>query len=343
MGVQSKATLEARLKVRASTLDDLLNEVFRRLVASGQETFPSKGKAYEITGAVLELTNPRARLSRTEARAVFFSWIGEFLWYLAGSDEFAFVKYYIKGYKPDYEGAKTVWAAYGPRMRGKNKDQVKWVIDLIRKKPNTRRAVIPIYQPKDTAANHPEVPCTCTLQFLMRNQRIDLITHMRSNDAFVGLPGDIFAFTMLQEIVARALNVEPGIYKHLVGSLHLYDADRKEAQRFVAEGYQRKIMMPIMPSGDPFPNIERLLQFERSTRLGRHPNIPKDLPTYWRDLATLLAIFRADKDKKTAAVIKKIRKQVQSDAFNTYIDIRERNAQKREAPPSIPYPELPFE
>ena len=65
-------------------------------------------------------------------------------------------------------------------------------------------------------------PCTCTLQFLARGVKLDLIVYMRSNDVIKGLPHDIFCFTMLQEIAARRLSLEPGIYKHCVGSLHLY-------------------------------------------------------------------------------------------------------------------------
>jgi Thymidylate synthase len=330
------------LKVRASSLDDLLNEVFRRVIASGRETYPSKGKAFEVTGAVLELTNPRARMSRTETRAVIFSWLGELLWYLAGSDEFSFVKYYVKDYKPDYKGATNVIAAYGPRLRSRNNNMLKWVIDLIKRKPETRRAVIPIYQPKDTKSGLPEVPCTCTLQFLMRGRRLDLITHMRSNDAYRGLPGDIFAFTMIQEIVANALNVQPGRYKHMVGSLHLYDSDKKQASRFLAEGFQEKTTMPVMPIGDPFPQIERLLRFERATRLGRHPRIPKDLPPYWQDLASLLSIFRADKDKMPSKKIRTLRNGMHSGAYIPYIEVRQRKAEIREAA-QIDLAELPFE
>ena len=320
------------MKVRASSLDDLLNEVFRRLITTGQEIYPSKGKAYEITGVVLELTNPRARMSRTEARALIFSWLGELLWYLAGSDELKFIRYYIKEYPTDYKGAKSVRAAYGPRLRDKHKDQLKWVIDLLKAKPDTRRAIIPIFQPKDAETDLAEVPCTCTLQFLLRNRRLELITHMRSNDAYIGLPGDIFAFTMIQELVAAALNVQPGRYKHLVGSLHLYEAQRKKAQQFLSEGFQDKAAMPIMPSDSPFSHLERLLRFERAMRLGKHPHVPRNLPIYWQDLATLLWIFRAaDKDGVNAATLRKMRKLMHSDAYNPYIEMRQRKAEKRDA------------
>jgi thymidylate synthase len=331
------------LKVRASSLDDLLNEVFRRLIATGQEIYPTKGKAFELTGAVLELTNPRARMSRTEARALIFSWLGELLWYLAGSDELKFIRYYIKEYPSDNEGATTIGAAYGPRLRDKNRDQLRWVIDLLRSKPDTRRAVIPIFQPRDTDSDLPEVPCTCTLQFLLRNRRLELIVHMRSNDAYLGLPGDIFAFTMIQELVAAALNVQPGRYKHLVGSLHLYAEHRKKAQQFLSEGFQERAAMPIMPSENPFPHVERLLRFERAMRLGKRPQIPKGLPIYWQDLATLLSIFRADKDGATAAILRKMRKSMHSDVYTPYIELRQRRAERRDALTPAPSDRLLFD
>jgi len=331
------------LKVRASSLDDLLNEVFRRLITTGQETYPTKGKAFELTGAVLELTNPRARMSRTEARALIFSWLGELLWYLAGSDELKFIRYYIKEYPSDGAGVTTVRAAYGPRLRNKNRDQLMGVIDLLRSKPDTRRAVIPIFLPKDTENDLPEVPCTCTLQFLLRNRRLELIVHMRSNDAYLGLPGDIFAFTMIQELVAAALNVQPGRYKHLVGSLHLYEKHRKKAQQFLSEGFQETTAMPIMPSEKPFLHIERLLRFERATRLGKRPQIPKGLPVYWQDLATLLSIFRADKDGASAATLRKMRKLMHSDAYTPYIELRQRRAERRDALLAAPSNRLLFD
>ena len=43
-----------------------------------------------------------------------------------------------------------------------------------------------------------------------------MLTYMRSNDAYWGLPHDVFAFTMLQEILARSLTLELGTYKHAV-------------------------------------------------------------------------------------------------------------------------------
>ena len=74
-----------------------------------------------------------------------------------------------------------------------------------------------------------------------------MFTNMRSNDAFIGLPHDIFAFTMIQEIVARALKLEPGTYSHAVGSLHLYKTNRDAARKYLKEGWQSTVVMPRCP------------------------------------------------------------------------------------------------
>jgi thymidylate synthase len=85
------------------------------------------------------------------------------------------------------------------------------VIELLGNRPTSRRAVIQIFNAEDIAAIHREIPCTTTLQFFVRNERLDMVTTMRSNDAYLGLPHDVFCFTMLQEIIARSLGREIGI------------------------------------------------------------------------------------------------------------------------------------
>jgi thymidylate synthase len=48
------------------------------------------------------------------------------------------------------------------------------------------------------------------MQFIVRREELHLFVCMRSNDAFMGLPHDVFAFTMLQELVARLIGCELG-------------------------------------------------------------------------------------------------------------------------------------
>ncbi len=62
-----------------------------------------------------------------------------------------------------------------------------------------------------------------------RGSNLHMSVTMRSNDAYMGLPHDVFCFTMLQEMVAKTLGLELGEYYHYVGSMHLYMSDIEAA------------------------------------------------------------------------------------------------------------------
>jgi hypothetical protein len=50
-----------------------------------------------------------------------------------------------------------------------------------------------------------------------------MIVNMRSNDVFLGVPYDVFSFTMLQEYIAMRTGFQLGSYFHNAGSFHLYE------------------------------------------------------------------------------------------------------------------------
>lgn len=313
----------------AETIDDLLRKVYGRLLrkrGSG-EINPTKGPATEINGALLLLRNPRARLSQSERKNTLFSCLGEFLWYLAGSDKLDFIQYYISRYKDFSDDGQTVFGAYGPRLFGSTSgtDQVHNVIRTLRASEPSRRAVIQLFHGDDLAANlvkrREDLPCTCTLQFTIRNHQLHAMVMMRSNDAFMGLPHDIFAFTMLQELIARSLGVEIGQYKHAVGSLHLYANNTQSVHDYLAEGFQESVSMPTMPVGDPWPAVKRLLKAERTIRQGKPPNL-NDLDAYWADLVRMLQVFRYSRNGARQAQrdkVNEIKDQMTTDVYDVHI------------------------
>jgi thymidylate synthase len=255
-----------------------------------------------------------------------FSCLGELFWYLAKTNDVKFIKYYLSHYGEESDDGKTVYGAYGPRLFSmKGNDQVRNVLKLLKERPNSRRAVIQLFDAADIAKKRKGIPCTCTLQFMIRGDRLIMFSNMRSNDAFIGLPYDIFAFTMLQELLARSLGVELGKYKHAVGSLHLYEKDRKVAEQYLKEGWQETIPMPPMPAGDPWPAVRALLKAESAIRQGHGTDIQRlKLDDYWADLVRLLQIFRHRKDRNTSEIMKQ-RKKISCSLYDTYI-------RKREAP-----------
>ncbi|MBK8522471.1 MAG: thymidylate synthase [Chitinophagaceae bacterium] len=233
------------------------------------------------------------------------------------------MSYYIKQYEGESSDGKTVYGGYGPRIFKLRDeiDQFKNITDLLTEHQSSRKAVIQIFDGIDLVDEHPEIPCTCTLQFLIRDNRLNMFTTMRSNDAFLGLPHDIFTFTMLQEIIARQLNVDLGIYTHAVGSLHLYEGDQVNAQKYIEEGYHStKDVMPDMPFGDPWPALKILSEEEIKIRNGENINeMDLQIDDYWIDLIRLLKVYSSLRENNLQGV-ETLKSEMKSSVYNIYLD-----------------------
>jgi thymidylate synthase len=310
------------LQLTENSLDDLLGELFPKLLESTNVILPTKGEAAELRAVTLQLMNPLARLSRTQTRGKLFSGLGELCWYLSGSANVDAIAYYISRYR-DFAVGNEVPSAYGPRLRHFDGfDQLLNVVTSIKGNAWTRKAVIQIFDHSDLASALAEVPCTCTLQFLLRDGSVELIVYMRSNDAYLGLPHDIFAFTMIQELVARLVGADVGVYTHMVGSMHLYAKDKDQAHAFLSEGWQSNVLMPTMPA-DPSNGLEWFLGVESQIRIGPDPlQVTLDGPDpYWSDLACLLAIFGLLKQGRPDETAQ-LRTRLHSGVYDIYLTDR---------------------
>lgn len=334
----------------ADSIDDLLRVVFERFLRRSLHVKATRGPTIEISGVLLKLRNPRIRLSRSEVKGTVFSCLGELLWYLAGSNRLKFIAYYLSRYVDESDDGKTIGGAYGPRLFGLgSKNQVANILSLLRANPSSRRAVIQLFDASDLvrrSGRYPkEVPCTCTLQFLVRIGRLHMFTSMRSNDAYKGLPHDVFCFTMLQEIIARTLGLELGTYSHAVGSLHLYENDIANAQRYLKEGWYSKIPMEPLPRGDPWPHIRKVLQAEARIRNGGRVDLNRLLlPPYWADFVRLLQIFQHTKiasapgtpkqaRRYASQAVARLKKQMHSKTYAMFISKKQ---SKIDQPPRAP-------
>lgn len=313
------------MHIREKTLDDLLNTTYTSILESGDELTASKGDNFEIRNAVLTLENPRSRLSISETRSKLISCIGEFFWYLNGSDELDFIEYYIANYRKFIGYDKTevlpAFGAYGPRIFGEN-SQFNKIIEVLKEKPTSRRAVIAIYSKDDLLRqDHRDIPCTCFLQFFIRDDRLHLTTTMRSNDAAIGLVHDVFSFTLIQEIMYAKLvsffpNLQLGEYTHIVGSLHIYSKDLPDVRHYLGnEGWQNITgMFPL----DPIlidEELPKILKIEQSLRFGINLSVLEinDLKDpFWKELAVILFAYYFFK-KEDLETLKLLKDLCQSD------------------------------
>jgi thymidylate synthase len=145
-----------------STVDDLLRRVLEKLLATKRRNNATRGANAELTGVLLQLTNPRSRLSRTEKKGKVFSCLGELLWYLAGTNRLAFIEYYVPRYAEDSEDKITIHGAYGPRLFNVQRaalkiNQIQNVLELLKRKPTSRRAVIQLFDAADLSRDYKEI------------------------------------------------------------------------------------------------------------------------------------------------------------------------------------------
>lgn len=207
------------------------------------ESAPRGKPARELIAASFTLLNPRNRLVLSPARAVNYGFgVGELCWYVRGDRDLATMQYYNRRMAQFSDDGETINSAYGNRLfRGRWADrqlvetisQFDNVVAELKADPDSRRAVMHINEPYDlrhaVLNGSKDVPCTMSLQLLIRDRRLHMHALMRSNDVVWGMPYDVFSFTSLQEAFLYTLQDEGvavddlGCYHHTAGSLHLYD------------------------------------------------------------------------------------------------------------------------
>ena len=194
---------------------------------------PRGMKIKENLGVQFRIMNPRDRLPQVAARNFSLAYfVAETLWYLNADDSTEWISYYAPFWSNISDNNKTANSAYGarifkthPRIGNGNIIQWDYVKEELRKDPDSRRAVIHIRTPSDSILDSKDVPCTLSLQFFIRENKLSLHVSMRSSDIILGLAYDVPAFTTIQEILANELGVELGEYVHTSNSLHCYERD----------------------------------------------------------------------------------------------------------------------
>lgn len=210
----------------AENADQVFLQTLKLLHDHGDESSPRGLKIRELVNFSFKLTNPRKRMITLPMRRMSLPYaFGEWLWYLTGSNDMETMAYYGSNMKNFSDDGVTLNSAYGYRIFGKHKmtpfDQWQFVVDKLREDKDSRQAIIHLHTPNNQPTK--DEVCTLTLQFMIRNEKLDMIVNMRSNDLVWGLTYDLFNFTMIQELIANELDVEVGNYYHNAGSMHIYE------------------------------------------------------------------------------------------------------------------------
>lgn len=151
--------------------------------------------------------------------------VAEFLFYLGQSPKIGNMGKLASIWDQIKDDNEEVESNYGCYIFG---DPWYQTTDELIMNPESRRAVIPIFNVDHYEKNPNDYPCTGFVQFLIRNDKLHLIWNMRSCDAVFGLCNDIFCASMFQQLMLNHIQEylrfpTLGTLTFNLGSLHVYE------------------------------------------------------------------------------------------------------------------------
>ena len=154
--------------------------------------------------------------------------IHELLWFLAGDTNIAYLKANGVGIWDEWADEKgDLGPVYGhqwrswPAPNGEKIDQIKNLIEQIRKNPDSRRLIVSAWNVADV--DHMALPpCHCLFQFYVADGKLSCQLYQRSADIFLGVPFNIASYALLTMMVAQVTGLEAGEFIHTFGDAHLY-------------------------------------------------------------------------------------------------------------------------
>ena len=154
--------------------------------------------------------------------------IHELLWFLRGETNIAYLREHKVTIWDEWADADgNLGPVYGhqwrhwPRGDGGEVDQIRWVVDEIRRNPDSRRLVVSAWNPADLP-RMALAPCHALFQFHVANGRLSCQLYQRSGDIFLGVPFNIASYALLTHMVAQACDLQVGDFVHTLGDAHLY-------------------------------------------------------------------------------------------------------------------------
>ena len=180
--------------------------------------------------------------------------IHELLWFLAGDTNIAYLKangVSIWDEWADEQG--ELGPVYGRQWRswakpdGGTVDQIRWLLDEIKRNPDSRRLVISAWNPADLD-KMALAPCHCLFQFYVVEGKLSCQLYQRSADIFLGVPFNIASYALLTHMVAQVCGLQVGDFVHSFGDAHLYSNHLEQAQLQLSRSFRPLPQLKLNPA-----------------------------------------------------------------------------------------------
>ncbi len=187
--------------------------------------------------------------------------VHELLWFLQGDTNIAYLK----------DNKVAIWdewadengdlgPVYGKQWRrwtgsdGVEVDQMQWVVDEIRRNPDSRRLIVNAWNVADLP-KMALMPCHAMFQFYVADGRLSCQLYQRSADIFLGVPFNIASYALLTHMVAQVCGLKVGEFVHTFGDAHVYSNHFEQARE------QLSRTPGLLPTLVLDPGVENLFDF----------------------------------------------------------------------------------
>ena len=187
--------------------------------------------------------------------------IHELLWFLAGDTNIRYLN----------DNGVTIWdewadengdlgPVYGKQWRswpaedGGEIDQIRNLLNQIRKNPHSRRLIVSAWNPAEVD-RMALPPCHCLFQFYVSDGKLSCQLYQRSADIFLGVPFNIASYALLTMMVAQVTGLKVGDFVHTLGDAHLYSNHFEQARE------QLRRTPKLLPTMWINPDIDDLFAF----------------------------------------------------------------------------------
>ncbi|EIL95499.1 MAG: thymidylate synthase [Rhodanobacter sp.] len=162
--------------------------------------------------------------------------VHELIWFLRGDTNIAYLKEHGVSIWDEWADANgDLGPVYGKQWRswptadGGAVDQIRWVVDEIRRNPDSRRLIVSAWNvgelPKMAL-----MPCHTMFQFYVADGKLSCQLYQRSGDIFLGVPFNIASYALLTHMVAQVCGLGVGDFVHTLGDAHLYNNHVEQAR-----------------------------------------------------------------------------------------------------------------